>query len=89
MKKAFVFSAVTVLVLLSCVACGYNKCTAPNGTCLTGKRGPKSAVPFEYQGHKYIIFHSYGGYVASSYSCAVVHDPDCPCHQKKDDASKK
>lgn len=84
MKRAFLFSAVAVLVLLSCVACGSNNRPVPNGTCKTGNFGPDCAVPFEYQGHKYIIFHSYGGYSANSYSCAVVHDPDCPCHQEKD-----
>lgn len=85
MKRAFLFSAVAVLVLLSCAACSGNNCPrpAPNRTCHTGGKGPNSAVPFEYQGHKYIIFHSYGGVAATSYSCAVVHDPDCPCHQQK------
>lgn len=90
MKKALLFSAVAVLVLFSCAACRNNCPSAePNATCKTGKNGPDSAVPFEYQGHKYIIFHSYGGFTATSYSCAVVHDPNCPCHQENDDASKK
>lgn len=84
MKKALLFSAVAVLVLLSCAACRKNcTCTEKNVTCKTGKQGPDNAVPFEYKGHKYIIFHSYGGVAATSYSCAVVHDPNCPCHQQK------
>ena len=84
MKKALLFSAVAVLVLLSCAACCKKGCqrTEPNVTCKTGKQGPDSAVPFEYKGHKYIIFHSYGGVAATSYSCAVVHDPNCPCNQE-------
>ena len=88
MKKALLFSAVAVLVFLcAACSCGSNirPRPAPNATCETGKSGPYSAVPFEYQGHKYIIFHSYGGYAAQSYSCAVVHDPDCPCHQEEDE----
>lgn len=32
-------------------------------------------VPVEYNGHKYIIYKGVrkGG---------IIHDPDCPCHQK-------
>lgn len=32
-------------------------------------------VPVEYNGHKYIIYKGIrkGG---------IIHDPDCPCHQK-------
>ena len=34
------------------------------------------AYKFKYSGHHYISFRSTGS------RCGVVHDPDCPCHNK-------
>ena len=39
------------------------------------------AERFEYDGHKYIIFHQLGSTNYTNRN-GVVHDPDCPCHQK-------
>lgn len=34
-------------------------------------------VKFTYDGHQYIRF------MMNGYSYPVVHDPDCPCHDKE------
>lgn len=34
----------------------------------------------EYNGHSYIIYQG-------RYKGGIIHDPDCPCHQKGDDYS--
>ena len=33
---------------------------------------------FTHQGHSYVLVHANG-------ENAVIHDPDCPCHQKGGD----
>ena len=40
------------------------------------------ATRFEYDGHKYILFMRYGNTNYTNQT-GVVHDPDCPCHNKE------
>ena len=37
---------------------------------------------FEYNGHKYLMF-------GNEDNRCIVHDPDCPCHEKKAHEEKK
>jgi hypothetical protein len=65
--KKYLLILVTSLGLVSCV----------------GNGSPNMAVnKFGYDGHNYIVFEK--GILRSSqdYAMSVVHDPDCPCHQK-------
>ena len=67
------FLPLLVLAIIAMSSC------APN----SGHRTPDSISPVEYNGHKYIMFERYGGLAATSYSLAVLHDPDCACNPEK------
>ena len=75
MKRFLPLLVLAIIAMSSCTLAS----SAPNA----GHRTPDSISPVEYNGHKYIMFERYGGIAATSYSLAVLHDPDCACNPEK------
>ena len=86
MKKIF-YTIATAFLLASC--CGYTyetSCTDGNKEYMYIRYGTNSTrglsvYRYEYNDHKYILFGD------SEYNNGVVHDPDCPCHNKNTNTS--
>lgn len=75
--KKFIFSIITMTFVLILNGC--------SGTPVPYEREENIEIngvvfatsTFEYNNHKYIVF----GDIRSH--CKIVHDPDCPCNNKK------
>jgi hypothetical protein len=87
MKKIF-YTIATALLLASCCGSTTYETSSVEATrelvyIKFGEQWCKSLTvyKYEYDGHKYILFGD------SEYNNGVVHDPDCPCHNKNTNTS--
>jgi len=72
----------TIILVLTCiclVSCGWRN---NRETDVRNLNNIDFAERFEYDGHKYIMFHQFGSTNYTNRN-GVVHDPDCPCHNNK------
>ena len=84
MKKLFL----TILALLALTMTGCKKPTPEERQQIQERKQKiddeirrNDLHTVEYNGHSYIIYQG-------RYKGGITHDPDCPCHQKKDNHVK-
>lgn len=70
---------ITILVL-TCICLVSVSCRHPRNTQVSETR-VDYVEKFEYNGHHYLMFKTNGSTNYHNMS-GVVHDPDCPCHNK-------
>lgn len=77
--KKFLILLIAVIALSACCESGAPKTVVhPQIERLhVSGFGPYGLLHLEYKGHQYIM-------IKGSESMAITHDPDCPCHARKE-----
>ena len=71
----------SILALLALTATGCTEYKSPEQRQQAFEEDVASHInEFNYKGHQYIMYRETSGY--NGY-CAMVHDPNCPCHKQQ------